>query len=187
MDVCIHRRIEPTANRGFTLVETAVSLGVGLVLFSFTVLPLRQTIQGFRLAADARAVAAQMGLAKMQAAAAFTQARLNVNVAGNTFEVDVYGKTAGAFSLSGGVFSLSQGDSFSYGAVTVPAGQQSAIGQTTPITFNSRGVPIDASGTPTATSALYLTDNNGSYWSVTVSAAGQVGVWQYSNGSWTAR
>lgn len=32
-----------------------------------------------------------------------------------------------------------------------------------------------------------LTDNNGSYWAVAVSAAGQLGVWQYSDGNWIAR
>lgn len=172
---------------GFTIIETAMALGICLVIFSFSVLPLRQTIQGYRLAADARALASQIGLAKMRAAAGFTQARLSADITTNSFEVDVYDKTSGTFALQGGVFSLSEGDSFSYGAVAVPAGQQAVIAQTTAIIFNSRGVPIDANGTPTASSALYLTDNNGSYWSVTVSAAGQIGVWQYSNGSWVAQ
>jgi Tfp pilus assembly protein FimT len=172
---------------GFTFVETFAALGISFVLFSFSVLPLRQAIQGYRLAADARAVASQMGLARMRAAAGFTQSQLRVDLTANTFEVDVYDKTTATFQREGGVFSLSSGDTFSFGSVTVPAGQQAAIAQSTPITFNSRGVPVDGSGTPTATSALYLTDNSGTYWAVSVSAAGQIGLWQYSNGSWIAR
>ncbi|HVB34720.1 MAG TPA: GspH/FimT family pseudopilin [Patescibacteria group bacterium] len=173
--------------RGFTLIEVTVSLGISFVLFSFAVLPLRQTIQGYRLAADARALSGQLGLARMRAASGFTQAQLSVNLANETMEIKVYDKTSGQFETQGGVFTLSQGDSFSYGNVAVPAGGESTLQQTPAITFNSRGVPIDSTGTPTSAGSLYLTDNNASYWAVTVSAAGQIGIWQYSNGSWIAR
>ena len=173
--------------RGFTLIEVTVALGMSLVLFSFTILPLRQMIADYRLAADARAIASQLSLAKMHAAAGFTQAELAVNLASNTMQIEVYDKTSGAFAAQGGAYSLSEGDAFSVGGVTSPAGEQTTLGQTTAITFNSRGVPIDTTGTPTSNDALYLTDNNGSCWAVTVSAAGQIGVWQYSGGSWIAR
>jgi Tfp pilus assembly protein FimT len=175
------------AARGFTLIEVTISLGISFVIFSFAVLPLRQTIQGYRLAADARAISSQLGLAGMRAAAGFTQAQLSVNLTSGTLQVEVYDKTRDQFQPQGAAFSLSQGDSFSFGDVAVPAGQQATLQQTTTITFNSRGVPIDSTGAPTSDCSLYLTDNNGSYWAVTVSAAGQIGVWQYSNGSWIAR
>lgn len=173
--------------QGFTLIEVTISLGISFVLFSFAVLPLRQTIQGYRLAADARAVSSQLGLARMRAAAGFTQAELAVDLTNNTLQIEVFDKTSGQFQSAGGVYSLSQGDSFSFGGVTVPAGEQSTLQQTSTIAFNSRGVPIDSTGAPTSSSSLYLTDNNGSYWAVTVSAAGQIGVWQYAAGSWIAR
>jgi Tfp pilus assembly protein FimT len=173
--------------RGFTLVEMTVALGMSFVMFSFAVLPLRQTVQGYRLAADARALSSQLGLARMRAAAEFTQAQLSIDLTGGTLQINVYDKTSGQFETIGGVFPLSQGDSFSFGSVAVPAGGLATLEQTPTITFNSRGVPIDAAGAPTSNSSLYLTDNNGSYWAVTVSAAGQIGVWQYSNGAWIAR
>ncbi len=175
------------AERGFTLVEVCVALGMSLVLFSFTILPLRQMIADYRLAADARAIASQLALAKMQAAAEFTQAELVVNLAANTMQIEVYDKASGEFAASGGAYTLSEGDAFSVGGVTSPAGDQTTLAQTPAITFNSRGVPIDTTGTPTANDALYLIDTNGSCWAVTVSAAGQIGVWQYSGGSWIAR
>jgi len=181
------KRMGKLGERGFTLVETVAALGISFVLFSFSVLPLRQTIQGFRLAADARAIASQMSLARMRAAAGFTQAALAVNASANTFEVQVFDKASSTFQREGGVFGLSEGDSFSFGAVTVPAGQQTSLLQSTPIQFNSRGVPVVSSGTPTATTALYLTDNRGNYWAVTVSAAGQISTWQYWDGIWVTR
>ena len=173
--------------RGFTLVELTVALGISFVLFSFAVLPLRQTIQGYRLAADARAVSSQLALAQMHAAAGFTQAQLDVDLTNQTLQIEVFDKTSDQFTPTGGVYPLSQGDSFSFGSVTVPAGEQPVLQQTPTITFNSRSIPIDSTGTPTSDCSLYLTDNNGSYWAVTVSAAGQIGVWQYSNGAWIAR
>lgn len=173
--------------RGFTLVELSVSLGISFVLFSFAILPLRQMIQGYRLAADARAVASQLALARMRAAADFTQAEFAVDLTNNTFQIDVFDKSTGQFQTPGGVYSLSEGDSFSFGDVAVPAGGQATLQQTATITFNSRGIPIDSTGTPTSDSALYLTDNNGSYWAVSLSAAGQIGLWKYANGSWVAR
>ncbi|HVB98616.1 MAG TPA: prepilin-type N-terminal cleavage/methylation domain-containing protein [Candidatus Dormibacteraeota bacterium] len=176
-----------TGERGFALVEVAVALGISCVLFSFAVLPLRQTIQGYRLAADARAVSSQLALAKMSAVADFTQAQLAVDLTRQTLQIKVYDKTNGQFATTRGVFSLSEGDSFSFGSVAVPAGQQATLQQTPTITFNSRGIPIDSTGTPTSDCSLNLTDNNGSYWAATISAAGQIGVWQYSNGGWIAR
>lgn len=181
------RAAGPVGERGFTLIELTVSLGISFVLFSFAVLPLRQTIQGYRLAADARAVSSQLALARMRAAAGFTQAELAVDLTSNTFQIEMFDKATGQFQSSGNVYSLSQGDSFSYGGVAVPAGGQATLQQTPTITFNSRGIPIDSTGTPTSDGSLYLTDNNGSYWAVTVSAAGQIGIWEYANGSWVSR
>ena len=173
--------------RGFTLIELTVCLGISFVLFSFAVLPLRQTIQGYRLAADARAVSSQLALARMRAAASFTQAELAVDLPNSTFQIEMFDKSTGQFQSVGGVYSLSQDDSFSFGDVAVPAGGQATLQQTSTITFNSRGIPIDSSGTPTSDGSLYLTDNNGSYWAITVSAAGQIAIWEYANGSWVAR
>jgi hypothetical protein len=93
---------------------------------------------------------------------------------------------------------LSTNDTFSKGVVaTAPPFTQTPIAQapncvtalgvaianTACILFNSRGIPVDASGAaplvgaPTANDALYLTDGATVY-GVTVSATGQIRLWR---------
>ena len=43
--------------------------------------------------------------------------------------------------------------------------------------FNSRGIPVDATGAPTAVDALYLTDGTAVY-GVTVSATSAIVLWR---------
>ena len=79
-----------------------------------------------------------------------------------------------------------------FGAVTAaPPNTQATIGQsaacttdlgaeisgTACIMFNSRGVPIDASGAPIGTNAFYLTDGSAVY-AVTVAATGMLRSWR---------
>jgi hypothetical protein len=92
------------------------------------------------------------------------------------------------------VFNLSQGDIFGAGGLTTgptPAQQPTiptqaacqainggtgTIGSTACIVFNSRGIPIDTTGSPLATGAFYLT-NNTVVDAVTVSATGSIQSW----------
>jgi hypothetical protein len=50
------------------------------------------------------------------------------------------------------------------------------IGNTACIVFNSRGIPIDNTPSPTTADALYITDGN-LVLGVTVTATGLIGVW----------
>ncbi len=92
------------------------------------------------------------------------------------------------------VFNLSQGDIFGAGGLTTgptPAQQPTiptqaacqainggtgTIGSTACIVFNSRGIPIDTTGSPVATGAVYLT-NGTIVEGVTVSATGSIQSW----------
>jgi type II secretory pathway pseudopilin PulG len=101
------------------------------------------------------------------------------------------------------VFNLSQGDTFGTGGLaagptvaqqpTIPAqaacqntnGGNGTIANTQCIVFNSRGIPIDSTGSPVATGAFYLTNGtvvNG----VTVSATGSIQSWSspVASASW---
>jgi L-lactate permease len=51
-----------------------------------------------------------------------------------------------------------------------------AIADTACVVFNSRGIPVDNTGTPTNNDALYITDGT-KVGAVTLSAAGLVTVW----------
>src|SRR4029077_2002460 len=126
-------------------------------------------------------------LAKMRAAASFTHARVFASLAGGTFQLEVWDKTGNggggcwyadvdstktcltysAGQPSGPVFTLAQGDSFGFAALTGgPTPGQTTIsqaaacldnsgaslgGNTACIVFNSRGIPINATGAPLAT------------------------------------
>jgi type II secretory pathway pseudopilin PulG len=105
---------------------------------------------------------------------------------------------------SGSVFNLAQGDTFGFGnlgAGPTPGQPQpkqaaacldnfnSTLGSSTAcVVFNSRGIPIDATGAPLATGAFYLT-NGTVVDSVTVSATGSIQAWSSSTTSanWRAQ
>ncbi len=52
-----------------------------------------------------------------------------------------------------------------------------AISSTACVTFNSRGLPVDSTGAPTAANAYYLTDNTAVF-GITVAATGMVRTWR---------
>ena len=103
---------------------------------------------------------------------------------------------------------LSQGVSFGFGGVTAASpNPQSAIAQapvctngvagpapgssiadTACIEFNSRGLPVGSSGSPTANDALYVTDSN-TVDGITVIVSGLIQVWTSpaSGTTWAAR
>ena len=94
--------------------------------------------------------------------------------------------TCTTFTNDGGPIYLAQGLSFGYGSITSPAGTQTTISNTSPVIFNSRGIPITAAGVATATDAIYLTDQYGDTYAITVYASGKVTTWMYSGGAWHA-
>jgi Tfp pilus assembly protein FimT len=99
---------------------------------------------------------------------------------------------------SGPVTTLAQGDTFGFGTLTAgPTASQatptwapacldnsnSSLGNGTAcIVFNSRGIPIDNTGAPISTGALYLT-NKTVVNAVTVSATGSIQSWSSPAGS----
>jgi len=142
----------------------------------------------FRLGGDARMVLNHVSLTKMRAASNFTQARLYVDLAARTHHIDVLDKSAvpPAWNLDGGMTSLAQNDNYGFGGAAVAPPNAvmaqspncltdagAAIPNTACIIFNSRGVPVDTTGTPTAGNAIYLNDGVTLY-GITLSATGQV-------------
>jgi hypothetical protein len=86
--------------------------------------------------------------------------------------METLNKTALTWTVEGGNTSLSSAVTFGYGSISSAPPPQTTIGQapacndnagnaianTACIIFNSRGVPVDAAGAPTAIDAIYLTD-----------------------------
>jgi prepilin-type N-terminal cleavage/methylation domain-containing protein len=169
---------------GFSLVELLIVLVITMGILAFSILGLRVASQLFGVQADARAIGNQLSLARLRAAAEFTHARLTFNLAAGTYQLET--NQGGVWTIEGGVYNLSSSSAFGFGSVTSPAGTQTTIAQTTPIVFNSRGIPVDATtDKPIGTDAIYLNNGAGQYYAVTVSASGGINVWQRSGSTWS--
>lgn len=171
---------------GFSLIELMVVIIVAIVLLAMAIPSVVGVGRNFRISGDTRGVAAQVTLARMRAASAGTKTRLNFNLVTNTYQIEVWSASGSAWNAEGGVQTLSQGDTFGFGSIATPAGQQSTIAQTSPIYFNSRGFATDSSGNPIATSAIYITNSKGLSSAVAVSIAGQPAEYSYNGSAWVA-
>ncbi len=170
--------------QGFSLLELNVVVGITLIVIAIGFLLVNSASKNYQLSGSAEGIANQLSLAKMRASADFTKAQLTFNLSQNSYQLETWKKGASAFQVEGGVLSLPPGIRFGYGAITTPAGGQSTILQTTPIRFNSRGIPIDSAGVPVGNSAIYLGNEIGRYLAVTVSVSGHVKVWRYDGTAW---
>jgi Tfp pilus assembly protein FimT len=177
---------------GYSLVELMAFMAVMVTLAAFVVPFTRSSVNALNLSGDARNLTSAVSLAKMRAAASFTQARIVVNLASGTFYVERWQKNPAAWIAEGGTKVLSSTVSFGFAGITTPPpNTQSAIAQAPPclnaagvamagtacIVFNSRGVPIDSTNAPVATGAFYIGDGSAVY-GVTASTGGMVQLWR---------
>lgn len=181
----------PNRARGFTLIELVLVVTFFIILASITIPNISRVVNSFRASSNARDIASQLDLAKMRAADGFTQTRLNCTLTSNTCQLQIC-TTKGATScttftneVGTGPIVLAPGMSFGFGSITTPAGAQTTIQNASSIVFNSRSIPVDNTGAVTSNDALYLTNQAGEYYAVTVYASGRVAVWRYSNGAWS--
>ena len=191
-------------SRGFSLIELLLVVAIIGTLAAITVPMSGNTIRFLKLSGDARELSNATAVAKMRAAAKFTQSRLYVDLTGRQFYVQTFDKATSTWTSEGGAVSLSSTVTFSYGPVaTPPPDTQTTIGQapeclntasppaavanTACVIFNSRGIPIDTTGSPTGLDAIYVTDGSAVY-GITVAATGFIRTWQTvstSTPSWT--
>ena len=161
------------------------------VLAAIAVPMAKPAVSGYQIAGQAHALAYDVSLAKMQAASRFTQARLFVNLAARTYRTEAWDKTSGAWVAQSDTVPLPAGVGFGYGGLgTPPLNTQGTMGQpsacldasneailgTSCVQFNSRGIPIDGTGTPTGSDVVYLTDGSTVY-AVAVTLAGLTQLW----------
>jgi prepilin-type N-terminal cleavage/methylation domain-containing protein len=198
-------------SRGFSLIEMMMVVGIIGVLAVIAVPMSGNSIRYLKLSGDARELSNATAVAKMRAAAKFTQSRLYIDKVGKTFYLQTYTRststecpTLGEWCTEGGSTLLSNTVSFGYGPVTeAPPNTQTTIGQAAPcqntasppvdvantacIIFNSRGIPVDNTGSPTGIDAVYVTDGSAVY-GITVAATGFIRTWQTNSSatpSWT--
>jgi len=172
------------ASRGYSLVELVIAVLITIAIAGMAIPKVASVTQSVRMGNDIRSISAQVFLARMRAASAGAKSRLNFNTTANTYKIEVYNSSSSTWAIYGGTINLATGDTFGFGSITAPAGQQTSIAQTTPIYFNSRGMATDSSGNATANSAIYFTNSRGQYAAIAVSIAGQPTSYTYTGSAW---
>lgn len=188
-------RIDTSA--GFSLVELVAYMAVMVTLAAFVLPFTRSTINAHNLTGDARNIASSISLAKMRAAASFTKARVFVDLSGGTFRVERWLKNTNTWTIEGIEKQLSATVSFGFAGIAAPPpNTQGVIGQapvclnaagvaianTACVVFNSRGIPVDNAGAPTAIDAYYVGDGS-TVFGVTVSTGGLIQLWRSNVGA----
>lgn len=175
-------------NAGFSILELVIVIAIGLIVAAFVIPNLNAMLRTYRVMGDARGIAAQLSLARMRAASKSAPARLNFNLVANTFQLEVCtslcNQAGATYTAEGGTQYLSQNVTFGTGGVITPPAGLPAVAQSAQITFNSRGISVDATGAPLGTAAIYVTNNQGAVYAVTVSIGGQPATRQYVGSTW---
>lgn len=186
------------SERGLTLVELLMVVAIMGVLAAVALPMSGNAIRFAKISGDARDLSNEIAVTKMRAASKFTQSRLYVDLTGKAYYIQTCDTPSTSpcpsWTTEGGSTSLSSTVSFGYSpAGTPPANTQTTIGQadscynnasppvavsgTACIIFNSRGIPVDRSGNPTGSYAIYINDQSFIY-GVTVSATGFIRLWR---------
>ena len=193
----------PFSEAGYTAIQLLVAVGI-IGVVSATAMPSTfRVLAEMRLSGDARDLHNTVGLAKMRAATRYTRERIYVDLTTNTYKLQYWDKTTSGWLDEQGSTNLSTSVSFGFGSTqTPPPNTQTAIGQSPSCTdnagaaitgsaciiFNSRGVPVSSTGSPTGNSAFYLTDGGITY-GVTLSATPLIRLWSTRAGTslWVQR
>ena len=181
-------------HRGFSMIEMLAVVAISVIIAALAISAYAQIAKSLRITGDSRSIAEQVALAKMRAAADFAKARLYVDLGANTYHLETCPKSGATctWAAEGGTYNFSQAVTVGFGSLgSAPPNTQGALGQapaclnnagssisnTACVVFNSRGIPVDSKGAPTANDAIYVTDGAAVY-GVTVSAMGLIQSWR---------
>lgn len=170
-------------------------------------------LDAYRLHTDATLVSSYVNIAQTRAASQFSPYRLVVNVAPGTYTLEkLCGPTLSSVDaactsaynpfttpqIEGGTQYPFQGDTFAScrpGGISVYpppiTGNPSPCPDPLYIYFNTRGTPVDSSGSPLGNggAAVYIQSQRGLVDAVTISVSGRVSIrmWNPAGTQWTSR
>lgn len=175
--------------KGFSMVELAMIVGVSVILMAIAIPTLSTSMQDMQLIADARNIATSLTVARMSATAQMTHCRLSFDIDNNEWRLEKLNRSTGQFELQQADNELSSeiansGIMFIKNSGTAPSGFSTSSSAS--ITFNSRGIPIDGAGVPSADNIIYISKGDRNF-AVSVSLAGKVQLWRLLDGQWVAQ
>ena len=87
--------------QGFTMLEIAVVITVGIILSAMAIPKINALVRGYRSVGDARSLAEEVSLAKMRAAADFTESRVFADFSTNQYRVEIWNRTSNCWMTEG--------------------------------------------------------------------------------------
>jgi len=165
-----------TDSGGFSLIETMVTMSVMMVLAAMAIPMVSAASSNVKLNDQGDTISNYVGLAKMRATSRFSRARVYLNLDSGSYVLQVWNLDAAAWANDTSISTLPIGLKFSFAELdSPPTNTQPAIAfagkctddagddidDTSCIMFNSRGIPIDKTGSPVGGNAFYLTDGTG--------------------------
>jgi type II secretory pathway pseudopilin PulG len=197
----IDTRLSRVRQGGFTLVQTMVVASIVILVSAIAVPSFVNSTRPGQIRNDARTLASLVTMARMRASTEFAHVQLYCTLAPASgppnCQLQSMGFNAATWTAEPQTIYLSKGVSFGIPAtITTPVKNQTTgayqgnQAQNTPtatanptIIFNTRGLPVDvATGKIFAPDyALYLTDNAGHYYAVTVNQTGHPSVYRWAS------
>jgi type II secretory pathway pseudopilin PulG len=197
----IDRNLSRVGQGGFTLVQTLVVAAIMIVVSAIALPSFVNSTHPVQIRNDARALASLITMARMRAATEFAHVQLYCTLTPASgppnCQLQSMGFNAATWTNEPQTVYLSQGVKFGIPAtITTPVKNQTTgayqgdQSENTPtatanpvIVFNSRGLPVDAATGKISNPdyALYLTDNAGNYYAVTVNQTGHPSVYRWDS------
>jgi len=202
-------------SRAFSMIEMLIVVTVIGIVATMVIPQAYQAVKAYRLHADASALADQLNIARMRAASQFAPYREVIDTAAGTYwREKLCGDTSTTVDsactspfhalttpvIEGGTQNVMEGDSFSScrpASVTGSAfpgtiqGDPSSCPGTIEIYFNTRGAPVDSSGSPLSNggAVVYVRNPYNLVDAVTVAIGGAVTVsnWDPASNAWMKR
>jgi len=178
-------------NQGFSMLEILVVIAIVGIIAAFALPNALTFVKGYRLHANASAIAAQLNVTRFRATSQYKPYRLSINTSAGTSTRERL-STSYASPQSEEAIPLDRGVRY---LTTCPVSAKpgsigsSVTAASTAVYFNTRGLPVDSGGITYNNNVVYLANDNNLYDAVTVSLGGKVTIWNYntSTAAWVSR